>query len=133
MKLQTFSGDGTGNFTVTQDSFTFDEAFFPGEYPYVLQSGDVNSDGHLDVVSFGSSGFIIHIGDGNGAFTSVDRYPIELIQRFSKAGNLVDFNEDGHLDLVHYAQQEKLSVRLGKGDGTFSEAQRSEGMGMEAF
>lgn len=124
LKLQTFSGDGTGNFTITRESFAFDEAFFPGEYPYVLEAGDVNSDGHLDLVSFGNAGFIIHIGDGSGSFTSVDRYPIELISQLTKSGNLVDFNQDGRLDLVQHATQETLSIRLGKGDGTISEPQR---------
>ena len=38
-KLQTFSGDGAGNFTVTNESFAFDDAMFSAfnfYYPYVL-------------------------------------------------------------------------------------------------
>ncbi len=126
-KLQTFSGDGTGNFTITDESFAFDDAMFAEfnfYYPEVLQSGDVNGDGNLDVVSFGRVGFIVHISDGNGSFTSVDHYPIETINQLDKSGDLIDFNQDGHLDLVQHAPQETLSIRLGKGDGTFSEPQR---------
>ncbi len=126
-KLQTFSGDGTGHFTITDESFAFDDAMFAEfnfYYPEVLQSGDVNGDGNLDVVSFGRVGFIVHIGAGNGSFTSVDHYPIETINQLDKSGDLIDFNQDGHLDLVQHAPQETLSIRLGKGDGTFSEPQR---------
>jgi RHS repeat-associated protein len=131
-KLQTFSGDGAGNFTVTNESFAYDDAMFSEfnfYYPYVLQSGDVNSDGYLDVVSFGAHGFIIHIGDGNGAFTSVDHYPFERITANRAKGSfLVDFDEDGQLDLVNHSHDETLSIRLGKGDGTFAEPQRVDTM-----
>ncbi len=127
LKLQTFSGDGTGNFTITDESFAFDDAMFSEfnfYYPYVLQAGDVNSDGRLDVVSFGSLGVIVHIGNGDGSFTSIDHYPYERINGLAKAANLVDFDQDGHLDLVQHGLDETLSVRLGKGDGTFAEPQR---------
>jgi large repetitive protein len=133
LKLKTFSGDGAGNFTVTDESFAFDDAMFSEfnfYYPEVLESGDVNGDGHLDVVSFGRIGFIIHIGDGTGAFTSVDHYPIEYINAFDpQSGFLVDFDEDGHLDLIQYSFNETFSIRPGKGDGTFAEPQRVDTLG----
>jgi YD repeat-containing protein len=127
LKLQTFSGDGTGNFTITDESFAFDDAVFSEfnfYYPYVLQAGDVNGDGLLDVVSFGSLGVIVHIGNGDGSFTSIDHYPIERINNLAKAGYLVDFDQDDHLDLVQHGLDETLSIRRGKGDGTFAEPQR---------
>ena len=132
LKLQTFSGDGAGSFTVIGESFAFDDAMFAVSfyYPYVLQSGDVNSDGLLDVVSFGSYGFIIHIGQGDGLFTSVDHYPAERIGvTRSKTASLVDFNQDGQLDLINHSQEETLSIRMGNGDGTFAEPQRVDAIG----
>ena len=84
----------------------------------------------LDVVSFGAYGFIIHIGQGNGMFTSVDHYPIERLGApRAKASFLVDFDEDGNLDLIHHSFQETLSIRLGNGDGTFAEPQRVDAIG----
>ncbi len=127
LKLQTFSGDGTGNFTITNEVFAFDDAMFTEfnfYYPYILQSGDVNSDGNLDIVSFSPYGFIVHLGDGNGSFTSLDRYDFERIPGFTKAGWLIDFDQDGKLDMVYNHGEETLSIRRGNGDGTFAPPQR---------
>lgn len=127
LKLQTFSGDGTGNFTLTNEVFAFDDAMFTEfnfYYPYILQSGDVNSDGNLDIVSFSPYGFIVHLGDGNGSFTSLDRYDFERVPGFTKAGWLVDFDQDGQLDMVYNHADETLSIRRGNGDGTFAPPQR---------
>jgi large repetitive protein len=125
-KLVLFSGDGAGNFSATKETFAFDDAMFQVGfyYPGVLQSGDVNGDGILDVVSFGWQGAIVHIGNGDGTFTSIDHYPREVFNQRAKNSYLIDFDEDGHLDLVQYSQQETLNIRRGFGDGTFGEPER---------
>lgn len=125
-KLVLFSGDGAGNFSATKETFAFDDAMFQVGfyYPGVLQSGDVNGDGILDVVSFGWHGAIIHMGNGDGTFTSIDHYPREVFNHRAKNSYLIDFDEDGHLDLVQYNQQETLIIRRGFGDGTFGDPER---------
>lgn len=75
---------------------------------------DLNHDGNLDVIamtssSIGPSGILL--GNGDGTFQS----PLP----FSAGGQgvLGDFNRDGNLDLVLYA-----NILLGNGDGTFQPA-----------
>ncbi|XZE22169.1 FG-GAP-like repeat-containing protein [Pirellulaceae bacterium SH449] len=125
-KLVLFSGDGAGNFSATKETFAFDDAMFQVGfyYPGVLQSGDLNGDGVLDIVSFGWHGAIVHMGNGDGTFTSIDHYPREVFNQRAKNGYLIDFDEDGHLDLIQYSHQETLNIRRGFGDGTFGEPER---------
>jgi large repetitive protein len=131
LKLQTFSGNGLGGFSVTDETFAYGDAIFGATlyYPYVLQSGDVNEDGKMDVVSFTSSGAIVHIGQGDGTFTSIDRYPFELFGQLAKSDFLIDFDEDGHLDFVQHFRSETIAIRRGNGDGTFNEPERIGALG----
>ncbi len=63
-----------------------------------LRTGDVDSDGHLDLVvnsHYGNSSNFL-IGDGNGAFTLSSTQL--TTGTFARGGNLADFNNDGKLD-----------------------------------
>jgi hypothetical protein len=84
-----------------------------------FQIGDLNEDGHLDILAFGpalsSNGVAstLFLGRGDGTFTTSPmaspQYPFALR----------DLNGDGHLDTVVANTKPGISVLLGNGDGTF--------------
>jgi hypothetical protein len=87
-----------------------------------IAMGDLNGDGHLDLVSIGYPvrGYSVFLGDGSGVFSSHNDYPMS---GQSGSVNLGDLNGDTHLDLVltefpAYGQG-KIWVFLGVGDGSF--------------
>jgi VCBS repeat protein len=96
--IEAYFGDGTGN-------WRFDTRFpepRPGRMTpgRALVVGDLNHDGHLDVVAaFQRWGVYIYYGDGRGVFTGgrVDFFSVS--QEFQSVA-LADVNKDGHPDLV---------------------------------
>jgi len=95
------------------------DASYPvGHDPSAIATGDVNGDGHPDVVvaDAGSNDVRVLLGMGDGTFApavsyAVGNYPVALA-----AG---DLNGDGHPDLAvaNYADS-SVSILLGQGDGT---------------
>lgn len=76
-------------------------------FPGSLATGDVNGDGHLDLVSanpdpraHGKPGYAVLLGDGTGGFRDArgSPWPLSLCQDAGSA--LADFNHDGRTDLV---------------------------------
>ncbi|HEX5412102.1 MAG TPA: FG-GAP-like repeat-containing protein [Terriglobia bacterium] len=111
-------GMGGGTFTTWTD--------YPVAAPpaYSSVTGDFNGDGSLDVATMGftTSGSVSVLpGKGDGTFQNHVDTPVGSGPSYSAAA---DFNRDGKLDLV-VANTEpvmgngRLSVLLGKGDGTF--------------
>ncbi|MCY2986427.1 MAG: FG-GAP-like repeat-containing protein [Planctomycetota bacterium] len=101
-------------------SFTATGVTFPvGINPHRLVSGQLNGDGHLDVVTanHSSSTVSVLLGNGDGTFQGKVDYatgsgPTDVV--------LADFNGDNRLDIAtadYYGA--KVSVLLGNGDGTF--------------
>jgi hypothetical protein len=109
---------GNGNGTFTPSSATF--ANSPGEPTSAIQAADFNADGNLDLVLINQiSGLsCVDLGYGKGAFnTAGDLYP-----GGTGAGVTVgDFNGDGKLDIAVAG----VTVWLGNGDGTFTQASGS--------
>ena len=112
------------NILLGNDDATFRprSPLMPGyHFPGVVTSGDLNEDGHLDlIVSSDTSPISILLGNGDGTFQpTIDVAP----SPFTTTGQILvgDVNGDGHLDLVWPNYHEDLvSVLFGNGDGTFA-------------
>src|SRR5262249_38921834 len=93
--------------------------------------GDLNGDGHLDVVaSHLDGGSFIYWGDGKGRFPSRVAFRPPAENSYSLA--LADLNGDGHLDIVAGNQGEADAVYFNEGRGKgfrvvrFGETQRRD-------
>lgn len=97
-----------------------------------LAIGDLNRDGHLDLlVSLpGRRRVSVFLGDGSGGLTfrgavSAPATPPRVIQQVARPTplRLEDLNHDGKLDLVCAWGLDQPFVALGLGDGSFAPAQ----------
>jgi len=92
--------------------------FGGGLGPRGLTTGDLNGDGHTDLVAANetAASVLIRFGDGHGNFPAS-----QLISATAPSGVAVaDLNHDGKLDLViSHRSVNLLSVRLGQGGGVF--------------
>jgi hypothetical protein len=123
-----FFGKGDGTFTAGPTTFA-------GFSPDGIALGDFNGDGKPDLAITESptgntpDSIDILLGKGDGTFT-----PGTSIQGVSNTASAIvaaDFNRDGILDLATegYASPAEVSVFLGRGDGTFTQASRSPILG----
>ncbi len=89
--------------------------------------GDFNHDGRPDLVitsDFENEVFVF-MGNGDGTFNPASGSPI-TVGNFPVAVRIGDFNRDGLLDLVvANGNDDTLSILLGNGNGTFTEASGS--------
>jgi hypothetical protein len=120
-------GDGRGGFTRAPATFAV------GPSPYPLALGDVNNDGHPDIIATATAtgpmrrqqlpssfALTLLLNDGSGGFRRSE-LPLRTGQPWNVA--IGDVNGDRKMDLVatHHEQSE-LSVLLGDGAGHFAEA-----------
>jgi FG-GAP-like repeat len=119
-------GDGRGNFTRARSPFAV------GPSPYPLALGDLNNDGHPDIVATTtatgpqraqqlphSRALNLLLNDGHGSFRA-SRLPLRTGQPWFVA--IGDLNGDRKADLVAtHHEQTALTVLLGDGKGGFTE------------
>jgi hypothetical protein len=118
--LDVWLGNGDGTFGDTQ-------AYSTADGPQALVLGDLDADGHLDVVTADqwADQVSVFLGKGDGTLSARRDYATGV---GPSALALGDVNADGSLDLVvaatgtRSATSSSVSVLLGKGDGTFGDA-----------
>jgi hypothetical protein len=112
-------GHGDGTFTPANGS-----PITVGNFPQTVRVGDFNNDGFQDlVVANGNDNTVsILLGNGDGTFTPANGSPV-AVGGFPFFLAVADFNGDGSADVaVTNADDSTVSVLLGNGDGTFSQA-----------
>ena len=90
-----------------------------------LATGDINNDGHIDVViaDTGYKRVVVLLGDGHGGFSQPTGLVTATKTNPSRAA-LGDFNHDGNLDLVlGHREDRQVFIYLGTGDGHFQSGQ----------
>lgn len=95
-----------------------------GALSFLLQSGDLDGDGHLDLVTTaphpnnGPSQILVLRGRGDGTFAGPTRYTILDETAWSEA--VIDWNGDGALDILAMGYS-GLHILYGRGDGSFAD------------
>ncbi len=118
------AGMGNGTF-LTSNGFTLEghtpfEAF---ERPMALQLGDLNGDTNLDAVVIADEGPQVSVMFGDGQGNLIESGSVFRVAVATTGLRLVDINADGYLDLITSGtgmrRESRISITLGKGDGTF--------------
>jgi hypothetical protein len=99
---------------------------FPvGQDPRAIATGDLDSDGKLDLVTanYASNDVSVLLGNGDGTFNPAVSYPVDVAPFLVM---VADLNGDGKLDILTANQGNSsscsvcsVSILLGNGDGTF--------------
>jgi hypothetical protein len=114
-RYMVYFGDGRGQFTNSNQNLTTSSNYYNS--PVV---GDINHDGHLDVIA-GSSTWL---NDGQGSFTAGTTATgnISTVQ-------LADLNKDGHLDIFAIVDYSASRVYFNDGAGNFTDSGQRLGDG----
>jgi hypothetical protein len=106
-------GDGDGGFGALSTLGT-------GVGCHAVEAGDVDGDGHLDLVATRNKGLLVYRGSGDGGFGAIWAIFMPTFE-FETQLALADVTGDAALDaLVSPLGDDVLLVAEGAGDGTFS-------------
>lgn len=124
--LSIYLGDGSGGLTA-------DGLVVAGFDSQLLDVGDLNGDGNLDIAAAddGNQSVSVLLGNGDGTFQTATQYAVGSSPSDVAIG---DLNEDGNPDLVvsNFGAGD-VSILLGNGDGTFQpESETSAGASPES-
>jgi hypothetical protein len=127
-------GAGTGGYTLTTEFVPATSPFDPllvGYRPEALVTADFNGDGYQDIATRNrvSDDVSLMLGLGDGSFRPAIRIPVGHEPTGLAAR---DFNNDGHPDLCIGLKSGKVSILLGRGDGTF-EQEKTVGTNFSSF
>ncbi|MEM7474008.1 MAG: putative Ig domain-containing protein [Planctomycetota bacterium] len=123
IKVIVMAGDGTGDFVRYSESAVYGEAeqaniygsaVDPGDYV----TGDIDEDGDLDLLSATYRGMRVFLNDGTGNFTFSELLDHVGNDQRERETWLVDFDEDGHLDIFQVGQNGAGPFLVWQGDGT---------------
>ncbi|MEL7266617.1 MAG: VCBS repeat-containing protein, partial [Planctomycetota bacterium] len=127
IKVVVLAGNGDGTFTRFSELAGFDESLQAGILgsrvePGDFIGGDIDGDGDRDLMSATSLGTRVFLNDGTGNFTFERLLRTTGTDQRARESYLVDFDEDGHLDLFQTGQNSSgpLTVWLGDGKGGFT-------------
>ncbi|HXV43200.1 MAG TPA: VCBS repeat-containing protein [Anaerolineae bacterium] len=123
----TLLGDGQGRFVPGPVT-----SLGSGQDYYSIAFGDIDGDGHLDLVvamsgpkpEVGPGQMITRRGDGSGAFEEASGSPL-IVPADPRLEALAHMNRDQHLDLVISHSSSQISVLLNNGNGTLTPAPAS--------
>lgn len=110
--LAVFLGNGDGTF---QDPVM---KLLPN-YAWQVATGDLDGDGHADVIASDSiqDKLYVTLGDGSGGLADATTYTVDDVERMA----IADFNGDTVPDLVVTSQVNGLWLGFGNGDGSFGD------------
>ncbi len=98
--------------TTGAPAFTLSNVFSNSTNRSSADFGDIDGDGDLDIVSGGNSwGAEIYVNNG-GVFTSAN-----YIGDYSGFTSLVDWDNDGDLDMIYYDSYNNSGLKLNRNDG----------------
>lgn len=117
------SGGGAWSLRLGNGNGTFKAGYGysdPSDTYNDLSAGDVNGDGNLDLIAFGSEGgqgkIFIRMGNGDGTFAARTSFVAESTD--TSGGSIGDLNQDGVLDIVTNGTgggNARSTVELGNG------------------
>jgi hypothetical protein len=116
-----FIGNGDGTLRPDSTLSVPNNFVFQGSQFFFIAFADINSDGHVDIVFYSSTGTLFTaFGNGSGQFEKVVPSQLTFADvSWVKGATVADINGDGHPDIVFI---DDPMVMLGVGDGTFIEA-----------
>ncbi len=112
--ISVFFNDGHGKFSAPV-------SYTAGNHPYKVSSADLDHDGDSDIVvtNNGGGSVSVFLNKGDGTFGPRVDYSVGI---YPQGVSLADYNGDGNLDMAvanASPNTPKVSVFIGKGDGTF--------------